>query len=174
MAIPQPPQARTAQRSVSEYTVGNPDTRPDLSTAATSPTISTLTTNPPIVQTVGIDSQTAVIGVGSLSAGTSTTITVTIPLPGLPANLDFGVNDRVLLTPTLSISNPIAGLVIGSFFAVPQAFGGRRYIQGPLISNNVSYGAYNVLVTVTFVAVTATAAGNVTLRVEGVLWDTPG
>jgi hypothetical protein len=174
MAIPQPSQQHTPSRALSEYTVGNPDTRPDLSTAATSPTISSLASNPNQVATIGIDSQSEMVAIGILGAGVTKTIDVTIPLPNMPSGLSFGVNDSVLLTPSLSITNPITGLLLQSVLTTPQGFGGQRFYQGPKLSNNVLFEAFNVRCQVTFYAAAATSAGTVTLRVEAVLWDTPG
>lgn len=175
MPIPQPMQAKTPTRALAEYTVGKPDEKIDLSTAATSPTISSLATNPPVSQTIGTDSNTGTIAIASGTASSTVVVSLTIPLPRMPQNLQYAVNDQVYLMAYLSaVTNPISGLALTSFTVTPQAFGGQRYYTGPKLSTNVTYGAYNVLVNLTFVRVTATAAGTVTCAIQAFLQDIPG
>jgi len=174
MAVPQPSQARTAQRSLVEYTVGAPDKKADLSTAASSATISSIATNPVQAVTIGLDSQVGTVAIGVLGAGANTSIDLAIPLKGLPSGLQFGVNDRVFFDAQVYIDHAISGLVLSSLKVTPQAFGGLRNYIGPLLTNQVTFGSYNVRVQATFVAVTATAAGNVNVNVRGQLFDIPG
>ena len=174
MAIPQPNQARTAQRALVEYTIGEPDKKADLSTAASSPTISSIATNPIQAVVIGLDSQTQATTIGAFVAGNQISIDLTIPMKNFPTNLQFGISDRVYFDAQVAIDTAVLGVALASFKVTPQAFGGLRVYTGPLLPNAVNFSSYNVRVQASFVAVTTTSSGIVNVNVNSQLFDIPG
>jgi len=174
MAIPQPSQARTPQRALVEYTIGEPDKKADLSTAASSPTISSIATNPLQFVTIGLCSAAVATPLGSKTAGATLAIDVTVPMATFPSGLQFGITDQVFFDAIVAIDHNVAGLALQSLLITTQGFGGSRFYTGPILSNAVTYSSYNVRVQASYVAVTATAAGVANINVRGQLFDLPG
>lgn len=174
MAIPQPIQARTAQRALVEYTVGEPDKKADLPTAASSPTISSLATNPLQYVTIGLCAATQSVAVAAQVVGAIVTIDTTVPMASFPQGLQFGITDQVFFDAIVNIDHTYSGLVLQSMSVTPQGFGGLRFYTGPVLSNAVAYSSYNVRVIATYYVTSAISLGKVNVNVRGQLFDLPG
>lgn len=170
---------RTSNRVTSAYTVGDPSLRPDTSTVATAPFIggsaNVLTAR--TVSLVGTDVQPSpTIIVGALAAGASTTVVATIVFPNLPTPLTLGPND--LGEYIVDINAIIVGLptlAISSFAVTPRAFNqlGGLY-QGSALQPNATFTGWGAQVSVTLVAVAATAATTLVARASAKVYDTLG
>lgn len=183
MAIPQPHQFSTPSRSVSEFTVGNADNKPDLSTAATSPTVGGLQNNPQFFQTIGVASQTKSLVTSAISAGAYGAVinNQKISFPSfLPSGtpITFGVNDQVWISAIIgsTTSIPVAGICVNAVQLTP--FGvttNNLYMYGPFLQTNIRYTSFGCLITIYAYCVNAVAANlPYVVRVDAQLLDLPG
>lgn len=174
MATQSTPQ-HTPIRSTVAYTVGKADKRADTSTAATSPNIGTLRQTSRTASIIGQDYQTATVSYGALAAGATLTGSLTIPFKNILSPFQSFPQDVVFLDVDLDqLTNTTPGLALCSFQVIPQGISNGVSAPGPILTSGLQYTNFNAMVKYTYVAVSAVAAGSITVGVSGVLLYTAG
>jgi hypothetical protein len=176
MAV-KPAVTKTPARTTTQYTVGNPELKLDVSSAATLPNVGQLTANPEVTTLVGADTAIGYASIAALAAGASANFMIRIPFSGLPTPIVVGVSDvATFIVGVSGLMHTIAGLTIGTFNTAPYAYVGDRILRvtTPNLPVNQTYTGWGAFVSGTMVAVTATAAGTLTVAAFGKIYDILG
>jgi hypothetical protein len=168
---------KTPARTTTQWTVGNPELRQDVTSAATLPNIGSLKDNPNTTTVVGADIAEGTQAIPALASGASYAIAIKIPFNQLPTPVVVGISDyATFVVAVTALSHGIAGLVLGEF-----NIGSIAYTLGSIAPSyknelqlNQTYTGWGALVSGTLVAVSATAAGTLTARVTGTIYDLLG
>ena len=175
MAVPKPKQFATPSRSISEFTVGNSDNKPDLSTAATSVNVGGITQTPAFWQILSTDSQIASFAVAAQTTGTQYSVSQVVGFPNLTTPFSPSQNDSVFLWVSAnSYSSIIGGQLLLGTVITPRGHAGTIIYTGPNLNPGVTYTSLDVLITVYLYAVAATSGGTYQIRLDALLLDLPG
>jgi hypothetical protein len=158
-----------------------------ISSMASSPNEGDLSTTPFKISNLGTDQASKSVTVPVVQGGNQYVLTTTIPLPLLPGYTSnqppngpgstpkgpsvTRPQDQLIFRASMTIQNPIVGLSIVRFTALPQARSGSQVFNGPILPSGQQYSSFQVFCTVVFEATVgpSSSAGAVTISTEGTL-----
>lgn len=177
MAV-KPSVTKTPQRITTQFMVGDPNKTLDVSTASTAPNLGSLITNPNPMSLVGADVQSGTAAIGALASGASAAFAIRIPFPNLPTPFVVGASDDAqFIIGLVSLSHGIAHLVVGQWTIQPQSYtksGIAVFGSVERLQVSQTFTGWAALVSGNLVAVAATGAGTLTVRVHATIYDILG